>query len=184
MYGGDERLSKFRICSCLKRDNRGDFPSWNRILEDFDSLAEGVVDGEPVARSGRRQWKFILLVCKADEEVKTLEFGMPSYSSHEVCSDCLGNDGVDLPFTDLSRGAQWRATEGMGVEAWKARFRTPLHPLVASHYCCCRWFFFLELMHLADCKGFSALANGGVLGLLLQRRSLGRTKADRLEAVN
>ena len=31
LYGGDERLSKFLICSCLKRDNRGDFPSWNRM---------------------------------------------------------------------------------------------------------------------------------------------------------
>ena len=70
------------------------------------------------------------------------------------------------------------------MEAWRERMRTPHHPLVSSHYCCDRWFFYIDLMHLADCKGASAIAFGSVLELLLKRCDLGRNRAERMAVVN
>ena len=42
----------------------------------------------------------------------------------------------------------------------------------------------MELMHLTDCHGVSAIVYGGVLGLILDERHLGRTQLDRLTFVN
>ena len=67
---------------------------------------------------------------------------------------------------------------------YQQRLRQPLHPLAASHYFCARWFFFLDLMHLMDCKGVTALVAGGVLGILVRRVALGANKAQRLASIN
>ena len=83
LNGGSEMLSKFVICTYLKTDSHGDYISWERIVQDFDALASGVLDGEFVAKSGRKTWKCVLLVCKSDEEVKVNEFGFPSWASAE-----------------------------------------------------------------------------------------------------
>ncbi len=47
-----------------------------------------------------------------------------------------------------------------------------------------RWFFYYELMHLADCKGVAAIAFGSVFELLLQKAALGPNRAARLAHIN
>ena len=150
------------------------------MLTDFDQLAEGL----PELRSGRKRWRFVLLLVKADEEAKVAEFGFVSYGdTHgQVCGDCMCDE--ERPFTDMGRDARWRETEDMTFEAWRGRFWEPLHIVIRSHYCCSRFFLYMELMHLADCKGVSSLAFGSVLEYLLRRPSLGDNRGDRLVAVN
>ena len=65
-----------------------------------------------------------------------------------------------------------------------ADFRQPLHPVAASGYFCSRWFFFLDLMHLMDCKGVTAIVAGGVLGVLVRHRGLAPNKFVRLQTIN
>ena len=72
----------------------------------------------------------------------------------------------------------------MAFVLYQQRLRQPLHPLAASHYFCARWFFFLDLMHLMDCKGVTAIVAGSVLGILVRRPALGANKAARLVAIN
>eukprot|EP00974_Lingulodinium_polyedra_P053048 5098270-Lingulodinium_polyedra.AAC.1 len=72
----------------------------------------------------------------------------------------------------------------MPFEFWQERLRQPPHPLAASPYCCSRWFFFMDLMHLMDCKGVTGIVAGSVLGMLMRRRELGNTKAERLQIIN
>ena len=115
------------------------------------------------------------------------------------------------PYTDLRDVAGWRPTENMALFCfifalvslllfssyfvlfsfsdlafvlYQQRLTEPLHPLAASHYFCARWFFFLDLMHLMDCKGVTALVAGGVLGILVRREALGANKAQRLASIN
>ena len=115
------------------------------------------------------------------------------------------------PFTDLRDVAAWRPTENMALFCfifslvslllfssyfvlfsfsdlafvlYQQRLRQPLHPLAASHYFCARWFFFLDLMHLMDCKGVTAIVAGSVLGILVRRPALGANKAERLVTIN
>ena len=47
-----------------------------------------------------------------------------------------------------------------------------------------RWLMYLDLMHLADCRGFSALVFGGVLGLMMVSRGLGANRDMRLRFIN
>ena len=35
------------------------------LLADFDALATGLLDGNPIAMEGRKIWKFVLMVAKA-----------------------------------------------------------------------------------------------------------------------
>ena len=72
----------------------------------------------------------------------------------------------------------------MDYEGWVARIREPVHPLLKSDAICDRWSIFMELMHLTDCHGVSAIVYGGILGLILEERHLGRTQSDRLTFVN
>ena len=88
---GGEKSSKFLVCSCVKTDSRGDWPSWERLLQDFAQLATSVVGGQEVARNKRRLWRFVLLTAKADEEVRCNEWGLPHFGAAENCSDCLCN---------------------------------------------------------------------------------------------
>ena len=137
---GGEQESKLIICSCVKEKTRGDATAWRRIIEDLDGLAEGVVAGNVVAQEGRRRWRGVLLLTKSDEEVRSNEFGLAHFNNPRgPCSDCCGDDST-RPWTDLSGPANWRATEEMTLEFWASRIRSPLHPLVASHYCCSRFF--------------------------------------------
>ena len=61
-------------------------------------------------------WKCFFLFAKADEEQHVVSWGMwgmPGYNApDEVCPECLANRD-QRPFTDLSPGARWRATDRM-----------------------------------------------------------------------
>ena len=61
------------------------------LLADFDALATGLLDGNPVARDGRRTWKFVLLVAEADEEARCNVFGLSQWGTDEPCPECLCN---------------------------------------------------------------------------------------------
>ena len=180
---GGEKSSKFLVCSCVKLDSRRDTPSWERLLQDFAQLATGVVGGKEVARDKRRLWRFVLLAAKADEEVRCNEWGLPHFGGAENCSDCLCNKST-RPYTDVQASAAWRPTADMDYEGWVARIREPVHTLLKSDAICDRWSIFMELKHLTDCHGVSAIVYGGILGLILEERHLGRTQSDRLTFVN
>ena len=150
----------------------------------FDQLAEGTIDGTPILQDGRKVWKFVLMFCKSDEEVRANEFGLCHWGSAEPCSDCMCNRGDDRPWTDLSRTAGWRASEDMPVVAWKERIRRPYHPLVESKYCVDKWFFHIDLMHLADCKGTSATVFGSVVDMITWMKDHGPNRQERLNRVN
>ncbi len=126
---GGEKLTKFLAASYLKRGNAPDGPAWQRFLADFEALATGTVDGEAVAREGRKVWKLLLLLSKSDEEVKANEYGLAHFNAPECCPDCLANAST-RPYTDLRAGAAWRPSQAMDFESWHLRMRAPLHPLV------------------------------------------------------
>ena len=70
-----EKLTQFIICSWLKRGgaaSRSDIPAYQRLLQDCDEIAGGMVGGQELARDGRKLWKFILITCKGDEEVNVI----------------------------------------------------------------------------------------------------------------
>ena len=124
-----------------------------------------------------------MLVAKMGAEARCNDFGWAHYGAEQPCSECLCNRS-DRPFTDLSAGAAWRQTEGMAWEACKARARVPLHPLVASHYCCSRYMFYLDLMHAMDCKGVAASVWGSILAALVSDPGMGRHQQVRLHQIN
>ena len=181
---GDEKATKFLVHSSVKKGNNGDDVAWERLLRDFDELASGQVGGHVVAPApGGRAWAFALLFAKSDEETRCLEFGFPSYTGPEPCSECLANRG-ERPYTDLRPSAAWRATERMPLEYYLARPKEPLHPLARSRYFTDRWFFYLDIMHLMDCRGVAGIVYGSLLALLLRLPALGGTRAERLDTVN
>ena len=67
----------------------------------------------------------------------------------------------------------------MSVAEYLARMLLPHHPLVASSFFW-RMFFYLDDMHVMDCKGVAPLIFGGVLASLIRRPSLGRSQVERL----
>eukprot|EP00969_Alexandrium_andersonii_P201922 8922233-Alexandrium_andersonii.AAC.1 len=158
--------------------------AWPMILKDFDDLSTGFVNGSPIARDADGTvWRFVLLFAKADQDCQCVEWGLPHYGAKdEVCTECLANR-TNRPFTDLSSGAKWRDTECMPVEFYKQRPKQPLHPLLASHYFT-RWFCYLDLMHLMDCKGVTAWTYGGLLYHLLRDGRLGHNREQRLALIN
>ena len=173
---GDEKVTKFLVCSSIKNKTRTDHNAWPRLLADLDMLGEGIELGGEV-------WKFVFLFAKADEEQHVVSWGLPSYNApDEVCSECLA-DRNHRPFTDLSPGARWRETERMPFATYVQRVREPKHPLVASKFFT-RYLVFLDLMHLLDCKGVAAITFGGLLTFLLSLRTLGPNRHARLAAVN
>ena len=124
------------------------------------------------------------MFCKADEEVRSNEFGLAHFgAADEVCSECLA-DRTGRPFTALGPDALWRGTEGMDFGAYRARIRAPAHPVVASPLFCHRWFFMFDIMHMLDCHGVAEAVYGGVLAYLLRDARLGANMAQRLGVVN
>ena len=185
LANGNETLTKYLMATSIKLS--GQKPSdraWSIILKDFDDLSTGLVKGAPVARDeDGTVWSFVLLFAKADQECQCVEWGLPHYGGQdEVCTECLANR-TNRPFTDLSAGAKWRQTEKMPVEFYLQRPRQPLHPLLASHYFT-RWFCYLDIMHLLDCKGVAAWTFGGLLHHLLRDDRLGPNREERLAVIN
>ena len=126
---GSEKLTQHLIYSWLKDEPGGDTVAWQAVLADFDAMAQGIVDGHPIAQDGRKTWKFVLMVAKADEEARCNVFGLPHFGAEECCSECLCNKQLaGRPFTDLSAQAAWRPTEAMPFEFWQERIRQPPHP--------------------------------------------------------
>ena len=60
----------------------------------------------------------------------------------------------------------------------------PLHPLVASRYGCSRSMFYLDLMHVMDCKGVAASVWGSILAALVSDPGMGRNQQVRLHHIN
>lgn len=177
---GDEKLTHFLCASYIKRkkDEAGDHtPMWNALLADFEALIT-TADSD-----SRGPWRFLLLFVKGDEEVRCVEWGLQHYNaSEECCSECKA-DRSGRPWTDMRRGASWRGTEGFTLEQYRARIRQPLHPLANSKFLW-RFFFFLDMMHVLDCKGVASTIFGSLLTMLVRDARLGATQQVRLDLVN
>ena len=172
---GDERVTKYLMCSHIKGTNHTS-DAWPAIIDDLETLARGID-----LQSGR--WRFVVLFAKADEETHVLGWGLPSYNDPgELCTECLA-DRCFRPFTDLSISARWRATARLPLVSYMQRFREPRHPLAASKFCT-RYLMYLDIMHVADCKGVAACIYGGVLSHLLELRTLGANRDARLQTIN
>ena len=83
----------------------------------------------------------------------------------------------------MRRGSSWRGTESFTLEAYRGRFRRPLHPLSASKFVW-RFFFFLDSMHVFDCKGTASTIFGSVLSTLVRDVRLGANQQQRLDLIN
>ena len=87
------------------------------------------------------------------------------------------------PWTDLRRAAAWRGTEFFGLEDYLARMSQPLHPLARSKFAW-RFFFFLDFMHIMDCKGLTSSIAGSILFLLVRDVRLGPNQQSRMDVIN
>jgi hypothetical protein len=186
---GNEKLTHFLSTTYIKRvrAEAGDHtPMWNALLADFEALSTGIVDGIAVAPIEGVEggcWKFLLLFSKADEEVRCGEWGMVSYSAaDEVCSECTANR-TTRPWTDMRRGASWRGTEIPTLALYIARCRTPVHRMVGSRFFW-RFFFYLDTMHMLDCKGVASSLFGSMLSVLIRDDRLGGSQQVRLDRIN
>ena len=119
---GSEKVTKFLLSTYIS-DPGNDTLVWDAILSDLRLAADQGVGG----------WHFCLLFAKADEEQRSIKWGIPSYNDPmDVCSECLSNRS-NRPFSDLSRTARWRPSEDMPVDCYIARIRdNPRHPLASS----------------------------------------------------
>ena len=132
---------------------------------DLLALAIGVVGGSRVVVSDDGElWRFLLLFTECDE------FEMTHYNgADEVCSECLANR-TNRPFTEMRADAAWRLTEEQ--------------PLLSSPFFNNNAFIVLDLMHVTDCKGVTALVLGSIVSLLLADDRLGTSKDVRSQLIN
>ena len=181
---GSEKTTKFLICNTMK--TRRSVPcdvAWPRLLEDWEAMARGEVNGRQIAGvAGGERWSFVLLYLKADEENQANEWGLPHFASNEPCPYCLCNR-LTRPFTDLQRTAAWRNNGHLPALVFCERLRTPRHPLLALPQVHA-YFSYPDLMHCMDCNGVCSLVYGGILGVLLQDRRLGPNRDARLQHIN
>jgi hypothetical protein len=140
LASGPERLTIFLCATAIKKEG-DDLNVWRVVLEDFDNLATGHIDGQAIARDvGGHVWTIVLLVSKGDEEVKVNDYGFPSWASRqEICAECHANRSTH-PYTDIQPSAKWRETEITEKEPFLSRSRKRTHPLLASQYTT-RYFF-------------------------------------------
>jgi hypothetical protein len=66
---GGEKVTKFLLATALA-DKDNDWKVWGEILKDLDEAATVGVGG----------WKLVLLFAKADEEQRSIKWGLPSYN--------------------------------------------------------------------------------------------------------
>ena len=71
----------------------------------------------------------------------------------------------------------------MSLNEYRARIRRPLHPLADSKFLW-RFFFFLDTMHIFDCKGVASTIEGSLVTALTRDRRLGPNQQQRLDLVN
>jgi len=183
---GDEKVTKFVSFTYVKKTDiqLNIHIAWAAFLNDLESLATGYIEGAPVAPSNDDcPWSFISLFAKGDEECHANAWGLPHWQhAQEPCSECRANRGT-RPWSDLRRGALWRDRVIANKDAYIARIRRPLRPLVESFFFS-RWCCFPDLMHMMDCKGVSASVLGGVLQNLVVDVRLGASQEARLDRVN
>ena len=186
---GSEKLTHFPIASWVKGKHEtqlSDHPCWQVLLHDFEKLARGHdherAESIVADAGGGRPWRFVLLFAKADEQNRCDQWGLVHYNAvGQCCPDCLADRGA-LPWTDLQATAAWRPTEAMTDAQYLARMRMPHHPLVTSRFA---WrYFFLDYMHVLDCKGLASVIYGGLLDSLIRRPSLGSSQYSRMVAIN
>ena len=178
---GDEKITKFLCATCIKSKSCTLRSAWARLLIDFDELAEHI----DVRDSDGTTWHFVLLFAKADEECRANEWRLVHWNAaDEVCQECRANR-TTRPYTDLGASAAWRPTavEFMTQPAYTSRAREPLHPLVNSPYFT-RWFCFIGLMHVMDCKSVTSSVLGGVLRELTRLDTLGPNREQRMGRIN
>jgi hypothetical protein len=183
---GNEKVTHFLCATYIKRGQVDNTPMWNDLMTDFEAMSTGLVSGSPVApvkEADGVNWKFLLLFAKGGEEVRCNEWGLMHYSgATEICSECLANR-TNRPWTDMRRGASWRGTEDMSLVQYRERMRKPLHPLATSKFMW-RVFFYLDVMHIFDCKGMASTVFGSVAAMLVRDARLGPNQQARLNLVN
>ena len=146
---------------------------WRLLLDDLENITIEHAVGE---------WSFVVLFAKADEQQRSLGWGLPDYGGFEPCSECLC-DRATRPFTDLQTTARWRLTDRMSCATYMARCTRPPHPLTTCKFIT-RLFFFLDVMHLMDCKCVSSIVFGSVLHGLVRNPRLGSNIQERLRVIN
>lgn len=176
---GHEKTTQLLIATHVKH-KKSEAPDltqlWNTILEDFEVLVQK-------DEASRWPWRFLVLFAVGDEEVRVVEWGLTSYNAaEECCSECKA-DRQHHPWTDMRRGAAWRGTEFVTLDQYRARFRQPLHPLANSKLTW-RYFFFLDCMHIMDCKGMASTIDGSVVFSLIRDERLGSNQQQRLDCIN
>ena len=176
---GNEKVTQLLHATYIKRkkaDGEDHGLLWAALMADFEGLMQN-------DQASRGPWRFLLLFALADEEVRCVEWGLTSWgAANECCSECRA-DRQKRPWTDMRRGSSWRGTESFTLEAYRGRFRRPLHPLSASKFVW-RFFFFLDSMHVFDCKGAASTIFGSVLSTLVRDVRLGANQQQRLDLIN
>ena len=176
---GNDKITQLLHGSYIKHkksDSDDHTPLWSALLKDFEELMENDAPS-------RGPWRFLLLFSMVDEEVRCVEYGLPSYGAVQACcSECLADRG-GRPWTDLRRCSKWRGTEFFTLEQYVHRLRRPLHPLAASKFVW-RFFWFLDAMHLLDCKGVTSSMAGSLLILLVRDVRLGPNQQSRMDLIN
>jgi hypothetical protein len=145
---GSDTETRIVMCTGLKNDDLDD-KSWPPILASFDKLAGPIAAGDG--------WGAVPIFLGSDLEYVCQVCGMQSYNDANCCSECSAN-GSTFPQNDFSAGALWRATEHDNA-AYMAKFKQPLHPLVAH-----AWFnkftYRYDLLHMWDHHGITSIAVG------------------------
>ena len=180
---GGDKLCRIPLCSCIKEGNADSnkLPEnllrelWSPIVQQFNQLAAEPIHG----------YRFFLLFCKGDLQVRCDTWGFPSYNSaDQVCSGCSANR-TSRPWTDLRAGAAWRPTTCGVTSAEASNYfaRSRFHPLWESDF---KWRFFapIDQMHIMDCNGVANIAVSSVIAPLTYDARLGPNRQARLDVIN
>ena len=76
---GDEKMCKFLVATCIHEAGDDDMV-WRLLLDDLENITIEHAVGE---------WSFVVLFTKADEQQRSLGWGLPDYGGFEPCSECL-----------------------------------------------------------------------------------------------
>jgi hypothetical protein len=138
-HQGSEKTTHFPISTWMKSKETTPAQTqafWTTVLDDFRDLAVGrTQENVLLAQDAHgRTWRFLLLFCKGDEQVRADEWGLVHYNAaNQCCPDCLANRSTH-PFSDLQASADWRTTVITDLDTYMNRFRVPRHPLAASPF--------------------------------------------------
>ena len=144
-------------------------------MRSFDKLAGPI---EP-----RQDWGAILVFLGSDLEYACNDLGMQSYNEANLCAEC-GANGSTLPHNAFSDGALWRPS-CHDNDAYIAKFRKPLHPLVAHG-----WFnkltYRYDLLHMWDHHGITSTAVGSIFQHHVKKGTClpGANQQERLDFLN